>query len=134
MRLCIAGLDSGALSHPLRHYLANCLQDIVDGAPIERAMCVEAQRARGRPKNPFPNWEMPLAVFAAILKIRHYKPEAINDAMRKVRRIDRSEALRIRKTYAAMAELPEADLIDRCPVRVREILRQFPPQVLGKKQ
>lgn len=146
---CVAGLYAGRISEPLRFYLAGCLNDFLNGMPIGRAMCVEVERARGRPSDPLPEWEVSLAALAALLFQRHYPAEAINEAMSKARSaeyiakhgesakqqeykdLERSQAARIRKTYEPMQSMSERDLIALCSPVVRDLLRDIPRRPNG---
>ncbi len=117
---CIAGLYANRLSEPMRFYLAQCLIDLVGGMKPTRAMNIEVERGRGRPANPFPEWEMPLAAFGALLHRRGYSAARIEEAMDRVRQsvyqrpLDPREARRIRKKYRPMQEIGEADLFHLC--------------------
>ncbi|MCP5263632.1 MAG: hypothetical protein H6929_19965 [Rhodoferax sp.] len=146
IHLCISGLYSGQLSEPLRFYLADCLNDFIAGVPIERAMCLEIERARGRPADPFPEWEEPLAAVAALLFQRGYSPEAINSAMSEARAaedlairgvsdrhaegkgLERSQANRIRRIYRPMQRMSERLLLNLCTPAMRELMEHFPTQ------
>lgn len=143
---CVACLYAGNISEPLRFHLADCLNDYINGVPIERAMCVEAEKSCGRPADPFPDWEEPLAALAALLFQRGYRPEVINAEMSKARaddykerhgataknqeykELERSQASRIRRTYAPMQRMSERVLIELCTPAMREKLKQFPTQ------
>ena len=121
-RICTAGLTGNCLSERMRFYLAQCLQDACDGVPLGRAMRVSDERSAGRPVDPQPDWETPLANFAALLHRRGYKAEAINAALDCARRalegehkaLDRREAQRIRKKYAPMQDWSEEKLLANC--------------------
>jgi hypothetical protein len=133
LSLCVPGLYLGRMSEKLRFYLAECLQNIVDGMPVDRALCVENERASGRPTNPFPDWEEPLAAVAALLTQRGYRPERVNAAMSDARELleggttlDRREAQKIRQKYLPMLAIEEGDLLALCPPELRGLLERFP--------
>lgn len=134
LRLCATGLYANNLSEPLRFYLARCLLDLTDGIQADRAMNVEVERGKGRPANPFPEWETPLAAFGALLHRRGYIAARIEEAMSDARRategkdLDSREARRIRKKYAAMELLDDDLLIHLCgDQKMRGEIDKFPP-------
>lgn len=134
-RICIAGLTGNCLSERMRFYLAQCLQDACDGVPLGRAMRVSDERSSGRPVDPQPDWETPLANFAALLHRRGYKAEAINAALDCARHaledkaLDRREAQRIRQKYAPMQEWSEEKLIVNCKqLGLAGEIQKYPPQ------
>ncbi len=120
LKQCITGLYSGKMSERLRFYLAKCLIDLVDGVKAERALNIEIERGPGRPRDPFPDWETPLAAFAELLRRRGYRPGQIADAMDVTRQaveeraLDPKEARRILKTYQPMQQLEDSDLEHLC--------------------
>lgn len=134
LRLCATGLYANNLSEPMRFYLARCLLDLADGIQADRAMNVEVERGSGRPRAPFPDWELPLAAFAALLHRRGYIAARIEEAMADARQttqgkdLDGKEARRIRKKYAPMELLDEDLLIHHCGDQgLRGKIEEFPP-------
>ncbi|HEY6356038.1 MAG TPA: hypothetical protein VIY30_16255 [Burkholderiaceae bacterium] len=106
---CAEGVQMGTLSDHLRKYLHDRLCEVVNG--VEPAKALRIARPARKPRDPFPGWEEPLAAFAALLAKRRRGPEEIIGAMDEARQIiegkglSRTEAQRIRKTYAPMREL-----------------------------
>ena len=104
----------GTLSVPMRNYLHDRLREVVDG--IEPSKALRIARPASKPRNPFPDWEAPLAAFAALAHRRQHAPEKI-DAMDEARQIIegkslcRTQAQRIRATYKPMRELTEELLL-----------------------
>lgn len=111
LRLCRNGLDHGDLSPALRHYLAERLNDVLDGVPLARALCIEHETKGGRPRDPFPEWQEHLGAFAAALAQRGYKPQQIAVAMCDARAevhdlpLEEYNAHRIRKRFEPMQHL-----------------------------
>ena len=118
LQICIGGLYANRLSEPMRFYLAQCLADVVSGMHPERALNIEVERARGRPKEPFPAWEVPLAALAALLQQREQIAARIEESMDAARQslegkaLDARDARRIREKYAAMELLDPISLVD----------------------
>lgn len=134
LQICIAGLYANRLTEPMRFYLAQCLIDLVDCMKPARAMNIEVERGKGRPANPFPEWETPLAAFGALLHRRGYIAARIEEAMDQARQsvygraLDVREARRIRKKYRLMHEIGEADLLHLCEGDgLRGLIEQYPP-------
>ena len=134
LQICIAGLYANRLSEPMRFYLAQCLIDLADGMKPARAMNVEVERGKGRPADPLPDWEMPLAAFGALLHRRGYIAARIEEAMDQARQsvyrraLDLREARRIREKYRPMQQLDEADLLHHCEGDgLRGLIEQYPP-------
>ena len=136
LRICEEGLIGNCLSERMRFQLAACLRDIREGVPPGRAMRVEDDRGVGRPSNPQPDWETPLANLAALLYRYGYKAEAINAAISDARQtledgktLDRREAQRIRQKYAPMREWSEAKLIANCKhLHLAGEIQKYSPQ------
>ena len=153
LELCAKGLTMRRLSPVLSDYRADRLRGVLkalDEADALRAAkpssgsvrssrdagIAEAlllQRPAGRPRDPFPSWEEPLAALGAILAKRGRKPEQCNAALDTARQLlggkslERSEAQRILSTYAAMRDLPNSDLLrllgglrDKLPTILRQ--------------
>ena len=114
LRLCAEALDSGQRSPELSTHLRRAIIKIEMGLPkstTAEQICVLAadalklrpKRRRGRPRNADPNWEEPLCLFAAILKLRGYRAEGIVGALDEARTdlegkgLGRTEAQRIRR-------------------------------------
>ncbi|WP_162592100.1 hypothetical protein [Variovorax sp. PBL-E5] len=134
LQICVAGLYANHLSEPMRFYLAQCLIDVADDMKADRAMNVEVERHRGRPKDPFPEWQEPLAAFGALLKQRGYIEARIEEAMDAARQaatgkaLDLRDARRIREKYQPMDQLDEALLIHLCGDQgIRGEIAQYPP-------
>lgn len=133
LQICIAGLYANRLSEATRFYLAQCLIDVADGMKPTRALNIEEERGRGRPKDPFPDWEMPLAAFAALLHRRGHIPARIEEAMSSARQtstgkdLDPREARRIRKKYRSMESLDDDLLIQYCGDDMRGEIQKYPP-------
>jgi hypothetical protein len=131
LELCCTGLLHQALSPELAFYLAERIQAFLDGEPLARALCVEVERGRGRPKTPSPEWKTQLAAFDILLARQGIPVEKRNDQMADARAqswktskaLDRSEAAKIRKRYAVMAELDDDLLLTLAGQALREILR-----------
>lgn len=108
---CAEGVLLGRLSECMRQYLHDRLREIVDG--IDPAQALRIARPAHRPRNPFPDWETPLAAFAALLEQRNRDPESIIGLMDEARQIiegkslERSEAQRIRRTYKPMRTMDD---------------------------
>lgn len=135
LQFCIVGLYANRLSESMRFYLARCLTDVVDGMKPERALNIEVERAAGRPKDPFPDWEMPLAALAALLVQRGQIAARVEEAMDAARQelqgksLDPRDARRIRDKYSAMEKLDPPSLIDICEkYGLRGNIRQFFPE------
>jgi hypothetical protein len=130
LRLCRTGLDNGGLSLELAYYLAERITDVLEGVPTDRALCIAAERGRGQPKNPFPDWRNDLGAFAAVLSQRGYPPQRIVDAMCEARlevekqKLDPADAHRIRKIYAPMQGL-EIDNLMRFVGPYWEVLEDY---------
>jgi hypothetical protein len=134
IQTCIAGLYANRLSEPMRFYLAQCLIDLADGMKPAQAMNVEVERGRGRPSDPFPEWETPLAAFGALLHQRGYIAARIEQAMDLARQsvygkmLDLRDARRIRKKYRLMQKTNEADLLQLFKADgLRVLIEQYPP-------
>ena len=68
LELCAARLVTGALSEHMRFYLSERLRQVVEGVPPAKALCIAREKIK--PTDPFPDWEMPLAAFAALMTER----------------------------------------------------------------
>jgi hypothetical protein len=129
---CAEGLLMGTLSDRMRQYLHDRLREVVDG--VEPAKALRIARPARKPRTPFPEWETPLAAFAALLAKRNRSPEAIIGAMDEARQIiegkglSRTEAQRIRANYAPMRELETGKLRH---VMLHRSTRQGEPRSLG---
>ncbi len=129
---CAEGLLMGTLSERMRLYLHDRLREVVDG--VEPAKALRIARPARKPRNPFPDWETPLAAFSALLTKRKRSPEAIIYAMDQARQLiegkelSRTQAQRIRTTYAPMQELETGKLRH---VMLHRPLRRGEPRSLG---
>jgi hypothetical protein len=133
--LCAHGLLSRKLSPAMADYLAERLLAYLDGGQsLDRAMCVEVERGAGRPRTHLPEWEEPIAVVAALLTKRGFRPEQLNRAMDDARELldgkslGRSEAKRIRDAYVQwLVALSDEDLLHLL------LHRDSEPRIDGKR-
>lgn len=151
LRLASNGLRFGRLSTELAHYLADRLDRV--GEAVDRAS-ETAKLKRGsahaeqqtfladallinrpaiKPKNPFPDWEEPLAALGVFLERKGVRPERVKLAMSMARErregkdLDRSDAGRVLKKYAPMRELDD-ELLLHLMGNLRDLALDFPPQ------
>lgn len=130
LRLCRSGLDSGALSARLAHYLAARLHDVLEGIKPDRALCIA--KGRGQPANPFPEWQQELGAMAALLTKRGYKPKHVALALCNARAsvhdksLEESDAHSIRSKWRPMQALDER-LLRELSGNYLEILEEYPP-------
>lgn len=131
LRLCQHGLDHrGGLSDALRHYLAERIGDVLAGVSPAKALCIAKER--GRPKDPFPDWQKHLGAFAALLSQRGYKPQQIAKAMCDQRAaihdksLENSDAHAIRKAWSPMQSI-DSDTLNRLAGPYRKVLSEYPP-------
>lgn len=134
IQICIAGLYSNRLSERMRFYLAQCLIDLADQMKPARALNIEVERGKGKPPDPFPEWETPLAAFGALLHRRGYIEARIEEAMDEARQakdgreLNLREARRIRTKYKPMQAINESDLFLLCEGdALRGLIAQYPP-------
>lgn len=134
LQSCVAGLYSNRLPEQMRFYLAQCLIDVIDQMKPARALNIEVERGKGKPVDPFPKWEMPLAAFGALLHQRGYIPARIEEAMDEARQLtdgrslNLREARRIRAKYKPMQVIAEGDLFRLCESdALRGLIAQYPP-------
>lgn len=144
IQLCAEALTMGRLSPLLSTYLADCLHGVLraidssesirrakkgsrgasssarsarDGAIAE---ALHLTRPASRPRQPFPEWEEPLAAIAAILAIRGARAADIEAAMSDARKVierkplTKNEAHRIRMSYKPMRDIDEETLWQVC--------------------
>ncbi len=143
LRLCRSGLDAGRLSAPLAHYLAERLNDVLEGIKPERIITSDDYRQavlnglrinkpRGKPADPFPEWQQQLGALAALLTKRGYKPKqiavALCDARASVhdKTLEESDAHRIRSKWRPMQAIDDRTLLDLAGIYC-EILKKYPP-------
>ena len=155
LRLCRAGLDSGTLSRLLAAYLAERLWLIdmaIDDAEslrkikrssgsirsardagIAEALCIT--KPAKKPRDPFPDWQLPYAALGVLLLKAGMKAEAVKGAMDEARQriegkdasLHRREAERILRTYRPMHNLDNGLLLHLLGP-LREILPTYLPQ------
>lgn len=128
IRLCRNGLESNNLNEPLRKHLTECLSRLLeDREPRKGHHAFLLNRRKGRPVEPFPDWQESLGIFSAILKKRGYKPSQVVAAMCNARSgLDEADANRIATAHAPAADWDEADLIPLAGPYRRKI-DDFPP-------
>ena len=108
---CAEGVLMGTSSARMRTYLHDRLREVIDG--IDPAKALRIARPPVKPRDPFPEWEAPLAALAALAAKRGMKAEAILGVMDEARQaierkpLGRTEAQRIRKTYKPMRDLDD---------------------------
>ena len=130
LKLCRSGLESGTLSPILARYLAERLNDLLEGIKPDRALNIA--KGPGKPPDPFPEWKQRLGAFAALLTQRGYKPKAIALAMCDARAaiedkpLEESDAHRIRSEWRPMQEIDE-ERLQQLADSYWEILTQYPP-------
>ncbi|MEN9781749.1 MAG: hypothetical protein RL014_2897 [Pseudomonadota bacterium] len=157
LKHCASALRNQTISPALMHFLAERLEQVEAAqaqadeirssgtrtpgwilenmqAAIREALCID--RPVGKPPDPFPAWELPLAALAAILARAGWRAEAINSKMDEVRRdldgkdqgLDRRTAQSIRKKYKPMLNLDTEILEHLAGEQMRDILRKLLPQ------
>ena len=137
LSLCASGLRARTLSPVLSEYLAQHLEAYLEhDVPLERALCVEPERGRGRPADPLPQWQLELAAFDMVLERQELGIEERNRILDEVRQktnvsgkgLDRSEAHKIREKFDAVKASSDQQLLALMGDTLREILLQFSPQ------
>jgi hypothetical protein len=151
LRLASNGLRFRRLSPELADYLADRLDRV--GEAVDRASKT-AKLKRGsahaekqtfladallinrpafKPKNPFPDWEQPLAAMGIFLQLKGARPERVKLAMSMARErsegknLDRSDAGKVLKKYAPMRELDD-ELLLHLMGDLRDLVLDFLPQ------
>jgi len=129
---CRWGLTCNNLHPDLRSYLAARITDVLDGVKPDRALRIA--KPRGRPPDPFPEWQQELGAFAALLTQRGYRPQQIAVAMCDERRalhdkpLEESDAHAIRKTWEPMQRI-DTETLERLAGRYREKLSEYPLRI-----
>ena len=130
LKLCRSGLDANNMPADLRFYLAERITQLLDGVPANKALCIA--RDRGRPRDPFPEWQQHLGALAALLSQRGYKPNKIAVALCDQRAavdekpLEESDAHRIRATWRPMQRL-DVELLMHLAGPYWKVLSEYPP-------
>ena len=151
LRLASAGLRIGRLSFELAQYLADrldcvreALQEASDPAQVKpgsahakrQTLLTQAlliNRPAVKPKNPFPDWEQPLAALGVYLLRQGVQSEKVKVAMinarerREGKDLDRSDAGKILKKYAPLRKQDDEFLMDLMG-DLRDLVLDFLPQ------
>ena len=139
LSLCAAGLQAGSLSKALSWYLAARLDDLLDGVPPGKALCIA--RDSGRPRRSGIDWRIRVAALDALLALDGVRPEARIGAMRAARltlcpelkgELDRSDAQGIRRAYAPMRKNCDRATLERLAGDVGTNPGRFIPQTATK--
>ena len=155
LRLCWTGLIRVNISRPLAEYLAERLRRIDQAldeanelrkvkqssgsirssrdAAIAEALCIN--KATGRPRDPWPAWQLPYAAFGALLLNAGFNPEKVKGAMDEARQrvegkeasLHRREAEKILKGHSGLRSFDTDDLLSLAGP-LREILPTYLPQ------
>ena len=143
LRLCRSGLDAGKLTAHLALYLAERLNDVLEGIKPDRIITsddyrqavlngLRINRPVGKPADPFPEWQQELGAMAALLTQRGYKPKQIALALCNARAsvhdktLEESDAHRIRSKWRPMQAIDRTTLQDLAG-SYWEILKKYPP-------
>ncbi len=132
LRLCRSGLDANNLPADLRFYLAERITELLDGVRPDKALFIA--RDRGRPRDPFPEWQQHLGALAALLSKRGYGPKQIALALCDQRAaindkpLEESDAHAIRSTWKPMQSL-DVDLLLHLAGPYRKVLSEYPPVI-----
>lgn len=132
LKLCRSGLDNGRLSPELAYYLAERINDVLEGVQPEKALRIYKYKGPGKPADPFPEWQQHLGAFAALLTQRGYRPKQVALAMCDQRAdihdksLEDADAHRIRAKWRPMQAI-DAEILQHLAGPYCEILAEYPP-------
>lgn len=134
LSLCRDGLAQRRLHPEFADYLAARINDILDGVPPDKALCIA--RERGRPRDATLDWKKNLGALAALLHLRMYKPKQIAIALCDERAalhnkpLEESDAHKIRVEWKALqdfgSEKDGEEMLLHLAGPYRKVLSKYP--------